>query len=135
MAIVRGILSVFAMVFDLLIAVFLLGVGLLGWLSGEEVHFEIIPLVEGDALLWTLVGAGALGIAAVLLAAARSTAGRILMLLWNVSLVSILVCAFTRPSYRFRGADDVWSLAGFSFLALLALASSWMSWRHSRAGS
>ena len=128
MFIVRGVLRLIAFAFNLVLGLFLLGVGFLGWCSGEDVLFEVIPLVEGDALIYTLVGSGLFALLATGLAI-RSRAGALLMLAWNALVVSILVCAFTRPSYTFAGMDHFTKGVYLFALSLLALWGGWMNFR------
>ncbi len=132
--IARAVLVVFAYLFNLLLAVFVLGVGILGSWTGEAVHFNLIPLLEGDALVNALWGGGTFGILALLLSIGRVTALRLPMLLWNIAVLSLLICAFTRSSYRFSGMDDFQRLAGLTALAILALWGSWSHFRHTASG-
>ena len=128
MFLVRAVLRLIAFAFNLVVSLFLFSVGFLGWSSGQDVYLEVIPLVEGDALIYTLLGGGVFGLLTTVLGR-RSRIGALLMLVWNGLLVSILVCAFTRPSYTFAGMDHFMnSLYLFAF-SLLALWGSWMNFR------
>ena len=127
--IVRTVLVVFAYIFDLIIALFILGVGFMGSLTGEEVHFKLIPVLEGPTLVNTMLGLGIFGLLALLLASRGGKLMRVPMILWNVVILSLLVCAFTRASYRFDGIDDFWNLVYITLLSILALAGSWMHLR------
>jgi hypothetical protein len=130
--IVRAVLVVFAYLFNLVIAVFVLGVGFMGWLTGEEVHFKLIPVLKGPALVNTLLGLGIFGLLALLLAWGGGKLMRLPLVLCSLVILSLLVCAFTRASYRFDGIDDFWNLVYITLLSILALAGSWMHLR--RAG-
>ena len=123
-----------AFAFNLIVGLFLLGLGFLGWSSGEEVRFELIPLAEGDALIYTLLVSGLFGLLATGLAL-RSRPGALLMLVWNALVVSILVCAFTRSSYTFAGMDHFLNGVYLFALSLLALWGGWMNFRAARSGA
>jgi len=127
--IARAVLIVFTFLFNLLLAVFVLGVGIAGSWTGEPVHFELIPVLKGNLLLYALWGLGAFGVLSLILALGRTKIVRLPMLLWNVAVLSLLVCAFTRSSYRFGGWDDFLNLVYLTGLAVLAL---WGSWSHLR---
>jgi hypothetical protein len=131
--IVSTILVVFTYLFDLVIAVFVLGVGFMGSLTGEEVHFKLIPALTGPPLVTAMLALGIFGVLALLLAWRGGKLTRVPMVLWNVVILSLLVCAFTRSSYRFDGVDDFWNLVYITLLSILALAGSWMHLR--RAGA
>ena len=132
--IARAVLMVFTFGFNLLLALFLLGIGILGSWTGEAVHFDLIPLLKDDALVYTLWAGGAFGILALLLSIARVTLLRLPMLLWNIAVLSLLICAFTRSSYRFSGMDDFQRLVALTVLAILALWGSWSHFRHTAGG-
>jgi hypothetical protein len=102
MRLLRGLLRAIAVLFNLALGVFLLGVGLIGWSSGEEVRMEVIPGLEGETVATALVIGSLLALAATLLSLTGNRFARLLMLLWNVLVVSLLVCAFFRSSYRFE---------------------------------
>lgn len=125
MGFVRGLLRLLAIIFNLLVGFFLFGVGFIGSLTGEELKFPLVPAVEGEALTWTLMGLGLFALAATVLSLARSKAARMLMLLWNLLVVSLLICALTRTSYRFDGPEDFRNGAIFFAVALLALWGAW----------
>ena len=131
--IARAVLIVFAYIFDLLVAAFVLGVGFIGYLTREPMHFELMPYFKGGRLLQVLLAFGALGILALLLAFGRTKILRLPMLLWNIGVLSLLVCAFTRPSYRFSGWDGFMDLVWFTVLAAVALGASWIHFRRTPA--
>ena len=131
MFLVRGVLRLIAFAFNLVLGLFLLSVGLLGWSSGQDVYLDVIPLVDGDALIYTLVGSGLFALLATGLAF-RSRAGALLMLAWNALVVSTLVCTVTRSSYTFAGMDHFTNGVYLFALSLLALSGSWMNFRAAR---
>ena len=58
MSLLRGLLRLLAFVFNIAAGFFLFAVGLVGSLAGEDVHFPLVPVSEGETLKWTLIGLG-----------------------------------------------------------------------------
>lgn len=130
MRLLRGLLRAIAVLFNLALGVFLLGVGLIGWSSGEEVRMGVIPGLEGETVATALVIGSLLALAATLLSLTGNSFARALMLLWNVLVVGLLVSAFFRSSYRFEGEEHFYNglkLFGVAFLAMIG------AWWHLRA--
>lgn len=132
MRLLRGLLRAIAVLFNLALGVFLLGVGLIGWSSGEEVRMEVIPGLEGETVATALVIGSLLALAATLLSLTGNRFARILMLLWNVLVVGLLVCAFFRPSYRFEGEEHFYNGLKFFGAAFLAMLGAWWHLRARR---
>lgn len=131
MRLLRGLFRAIAVLFNLALGVFLLGVGLIGWSSGEAIHMEVIPGLEGETVATALVIGALLALAATLLSLTGNRFARLLMLLWNVSVVGLLVGAFFRSDYRFSGEEHFYNglkLFGVAFFAMLG------AWWHFRAG-
>ena len=125
MKFVRFVLRLFATVFNLVVAIFLLGVGLIGWIEGHDVNFDLVPGVEPENMALTLIGLGLFALLAAALSLKRSKQARMLMLLWNLLVSSLLVCAFARPSYRFDGMEHLQQGIIFFLISLVALYGSW----------
>ncbi len=132
MRFVHGIFRLITVVFTLVLSVFLLGVGLFGMSDPEAFRFDVVPLLTGDSLALALVATGLLGLAALILLLRFKHMAAWLLVLWNVVVVSILICAFTRSSYRFDGMDDFMNGVYFSVVALVSLLGSWFQVRASR---
>ncbi len=131
MSMLRGLLRLLAFVFNIAAGFFLFGVGFLGSLAGEDIHFPLVPAVEGEALKWTLMGLGLFALVAVVLALLPAKPLRLLMVLWNLLVVALLICAATRTDYRFNGPDQLRDGAILLAVALLAL---WGAWVQMKAG-
>jgi hypothetical protein len=125
MSILRGLLRLLAFVFNIAAGLFLSGVGLIGSLTGEDVHFPLIPSVTGETLKWTLIGLGLFALGSTVLALIRSKAARFLMVLWNLLVVGLMICAVTRSSYRFAGMEHFRLGAIVFAVGLLALWGAW----------
>ena len=125
MKFVRFVLRLFAIVFNLLVALFLLGVGFIGWIEGHDVNFDLVPGVEPENMALTLIGLGLFALLAAVLSLKRSKQARMLMLLWNLLVSSLLVCAFARPSYRFDGMEHLQQGIILFLVSLVALYGSW----------
>ena len=125
MKFIRWLLRLFAIVFNLGVALFLLGVGFIGWMEGHDVNFDLVPGVEPENMALTLVGLALFALLAVALSRKRSKLARMLMFLWNLLVSSLLVCAFTRPSYRFDGMEHLQQGMILFLISLIALYGSW----------
>ena len=125
MKFIRWLLRLFAIVFNLGVALFLLGVGFIGWLEGHDVNFDLVPGVEPENMALTLIGLALFALLAVALSRKRSKLARMLMFLWNLLVSSLLVCAFTRPSYRFDGMEHLHQGMILFLISLIALYGSW----------
>lgn len=115
------LLLVFAWVFELLLSLFLLGVGIIAWDSEKaDLNLAMLPW-EGATLKRMLPILGAVGIACVLLAASRL---RWILPLWCLFVLILIVRGFFLSSYSFAGANQfqfaIWLTAG----ALLAFLGS-----------
>lgn len=130
MYLVRGFFRLLAVAFTLAVSLFLLGTGLLALGNADTLRFDVVPLLTGEALARFLTGMGILGLAALVLLFRLRSLASWLLLLWNLAVVSILLCAVTRPSYQFDGMDH---FVNGVYLFLLALAALWGSWFQIRA--
>lgn len=130
---VSFLLRLFALAFNLALAVFLFGVGFIGSLQGEQIHFELVPGIDPEYMSLTLMGLGVFGLFSILLAWVRSKLARLPMLLWNLLVCSLLICAFARPSYRFDGIEHLQQGAILFVLSLFALVGSWLVLRAARS--
>lgn len=125
MSILRGLLRLLAFVFNIATGLFLFGVGFIGSLAGEDVQFPLVPVVEGETLKWTLMGLGVFALASTVLALLPVKPLRLLMVLWNLLVVGLLICAVTRSSYRFDGMEHFRQGAIVFAISLLALWGAW----------
>lgn len=125
MASLRGalgwLLLVFAWVFELLLSLFLLGVGIIAWISGAtDLNLGMLPW-EGATLRRVLPILGIVGLACVLLAGSRL---RWIFPVWCLFVLTMMIRAFILSSYSFADANQfqfaVWLTAG----ALLAFLGS-----------
>ena len=132
MKFVRFVLRLFAIVFNLGVALFLLGVGFIGWIEGHDVNFDLVPGVEPANMALTLIGLALFALLALALSLKRSKLARMLMLLWNLLVSSLLVCAFVRPSYKFDGMEHLHQGMILFLISLIALWGSWTAMRQVR---
>lgn len=132
MRLLRGLLRAFAVLFNLALGVFLLGVGLIGWSSGEEIRLEVIPGIEGETVATALVICALLALAATVFSLTGNRFARLIMLLWNVLVVVVLASAFFRASYRFSGEEHFYDGLKFFAIAFVAMIGAWMHLRGRR---
>jgi len=133
MKFVRSCLRLISYLFGLAAALFLLGVGVLGLSTGDEIRFDLVPGVAPESMPMTLIGLSvSWWVALKFRMFGMRKIGNLLFLFWNVLVASLLLCALVRPSYSFVNTEhfcDVTTLFGVS---LLALAGSWSSMRTAR---
>jgi hypothetical protein len=129
------VLWLFSFLFHFALAMFLVIVGFFGLATGEEVRFELILGVEGESLIYTMIAAGTIALLLSLFAWLRSAFPGALFVLWNLLVVSLVLCAVARSSYRFSGMTGFQSMLGLLGLAVLALWGSWSHWRWARRGN
>ncbi len=133
MKFVRWILRLIAIVFNLAVALFLLGVGFIGWVEGQDVHFDLVPGVEPENMALALIGLGVFGLLSIALSRTRSKSARMLMLLWNLLVSGLLVYAFCGPSYKFDGMEHLHHGLILFLISLIALWGSWMTVKRASA--
>jgi hypothetical protein len=124
MAAIRWLLRAVAFVFNLGLALFLLAlVALSGWQHNIQFPGAVF---EGEKLTYAVLGAGAYALLAVLLAARKSRAARLPMLLWNILIPLDLIAAPFRSGFSFESRDHL--ITGMCLLAaaLAALKGSWL---------
>jgi hypothetical protein len=129
------LLGYFSIVVHLLLGLFCLGLGLVGWLSGhDEMDITLLP-VDPGMVATVLVCSGMVALAAVLMALRRSSGPRSLLVLWSFSVVAILIAAFFRSSHSFDGMEGLEMYGVFLGVAVLSLLGSWLRFRQPRRRS
>ena len=132
MSILGRLLGYVSLLVNLALALALLVAGMIGALSGEAMKVDVIP-ASPESMPQVLIYSGLGGLLAVVLALRAGRVSRTLLVLWSLLATSILVCAITRPSYRFDGEEHfrlfLWVLLG----SLLLLAGSVYRWKRGGA--
>ncbi len=120
-----------AIVVNLLLALFLLGIGVLASLDGTGADIDILP-IEPESTPIALVVAGVLGIVSVALAFKGSRLHRCFLLVWCLVVTLVLLAAGFRPGYRFDGEDHfragIWIFLG----SLVLLFGAFLHWKKAR---
>jgi hypothetical protein len=115
------VLRVFAYLFELVLSFFLIGLGIVAWVSGSNSLSFGMQFWEGVTLKWIILIAGIVGLASLLLAGSRL---RWIFPVWSFLVLVMMVRGFFLSSYSFAGANQfqfaVWLTAG----ALLAFLGS-----------
>ena len=106
------LLTVFACLFELLLSLFLLGVGIVAWVSDSNI------LAFGKPIILT---AGIVGLASVLLAGSRL---RWIFPLWCLFVLAMLVRGFFLSSYSFGSKSEFQFVVGLTIGALIAFLGS-----------
>jgi len=104
LALVRKILSLYALLFHALFALFLAALAVVALVSdAESFWFEILPW-SGKTLARWLLGLGAAGVLLVTLAAKGRLRG--LFFLWSLIVLALVVRGFFFSSYAFTPGTD-----------------------------
>jgi hypothetical protein len=115
------VLRVFAYLFELVLSFFLIGLGIVAWVSGSNSLSFGMQFWEGVTLKWIILIAGIVGLASLLLAGSRL---RWIFPVWSFLVLMMMARGFFLSSYSFAGANQfqfaVWLTAG----ALLAFLGS-----------
>ena len=115
------VLRVFAYLFELVLSFFLIGLGIVAWVSGSNSLSFGMQFWEGVTLKWIILIAGIVGLASLLVAGSR---WRWIFPVWSFLVLVMMVRGFFLSSYSFAGANQfqfaVWLTAG----ALLAFLGS-----------
>lgn len=116
MKVVSFLIRIYSLLFHLLVALFLLGLGLVGYLSGgSELQLEMTPW-SGSQLVGALLALGLGGLLFVVLAFKGVL--RFLFMIWALVVLYLLVDGyFLNTTYRFSGEDE------FRFAIYLALGA------------
>jgi hypothetical protein len=116
-------MRLFSFLFHFLISLFLLAVGLLAWMSGNEsVVLNMLPW-KGATLNYILFFGGLVGVLLTLMAVRRVVPA--LFVLWNLVVLVMLVRGYFFSSYNFGfGGGSIGFALSLVVGALIALAGS-----------
>jgi len=131
LALVRNVLSLYALVFHALFALFLAALAVVALASGaESFWFEILPW-SGKTLAYWLLGLAAAGVLLVTLAAKGKLRG--LFFLWSLAVLALIARGFFFSSYAFTpGTDQLRNALLIVAGALLAAAGARLGARKKR---
>jgi hypothetical protein len=115
------LLRVFAYLYQLVLSLFLIALGIVAWSSGHtDLNLALLPW-EGAALTRIIPVLGIVGLACLLLAGSRL---RWFFPLWCLLVLILMIRGFFLSSYSFAGTNEfqfaVWLTAG----ALIAFVGS-----------
>ena len=124
------LMRLFSYVYHLVLCLFLLGLGIVGWMS-QSASFSAPWLAwEGDHVK-LLLGAGSIGLLSVILAVTGKF--RLLFVLWALVVVIMMFRGFFSGPYVYEGVEEfkttLWMFAG----ALVAFLASLTGRRKSHA--
>ena len=115
------LLRVYAYAFHLVLALFLIGIGVMALTGGTTLTLGMLPW-EGVVLTRMVVALGALGILCVALAV--TGAARWLFPLWTLFVLIMMLRGFFLSSYSFSGAGGFKSAVWITVGAFVAFAGS-----------
>ena len=114
------VLRLFAYFFELALSLFLIGLGLVVQAIGVDVHLGMFSW-HGAGLAWTLMIAGIIGLASVLLAGSTL---RWIFPLWSLFVLIMIIRGFFLSSYSFSGANQFQFAVSLAAGALIAFLGS-----------
>ena len=112
----------YSYLFHGLLALFMLGISAVALASGTALHLDMLPW-SGSTGTYVLLGAGAFGILALLLALKRAL--RFLFFLWSLAVFVMLVKGFFLGPYHFDGPAGLKAAGLLTLGALLAILGAW----------
>jgi hypothetical protein len=115
------LLRVFAYLFELALSLFLIGLGIVAWVSGSNSLALGKYFWESPALGWIILISGIAGLGSVLLAGSRL---RWLFPVWSLFALVMMVRGFFLSSYSFGSANEFQLAIWFTIGALLAFLGS-----------
>ena len=126
--IVKRFLAFLVVPATLLLGLYCLGLGVLGWIDGGDMNLPLVP-VAPESLATALALAGAFAILAAFLSVRPGRWFRLPLLIWWVVMVVVLVSTVFRASYRFNGLADLESHGWLLLGALVLLCGAWRRFR------
>lgn len=121
----RFLLHVYAYLFHLVLALFVLGMALVAWLARSSTFsLGVIPWYSGASLVRFLVITSVVGLLAVVLAA--SGRFRLLFALWTLFVLGMVVWGFFIGPYSYAGFDE-FQTALWLFAAAVVAAAGGLS--------
>jgi hypothetical protein len=124
------LMRLFSYLYHLVLCLFLLGLGIVGWMSRPASFSAPWLAWEGDHVK-LLLGAGIAGLISLILAVTGRF--RALFVLWTIVVVIMMFRGFFSGPYTYSGMEEfkttLWMFAG----AVVAFLASLTGWRESRA--
>ena len=131
----KSIAGMFAALVHFALSLFCLGLGLLGWTEGGDMHVPLLP-VDMEHAAVALAVVGALGVCTSVLAISRPGGRNVFLVLWSLGVTWVLVSAIFRSSYTFEDLNGFAAHVAAAGAALVLLVASWWRFRdsaHSRS--
>jgi hypothetical protein len=111
----------FGFVFHLVLALFLLALGVMSLISGHDLRLDMLPWKEGP-LTWWVLGGALVGLLAVILAYTRKV--RFLYPVWALIVAVLMIRGFFLSPYIFNGRNDFLYTVGLTLVAILVFVAS-----------
>ena len=126
MAALRAFMRVFSYLFHGLLTLFLLGISVVAWSSGQPLQLGMLPW-QGRTLTYWLLCASVVGLASVILAIFRKW--QALFFLWSLAVLAIMAQGFFLSHYYFAGRAEFHGALYLTAGALVAAFGAWFQLR------
>ncbi|MCZ2156992.1 MAG: hypothetical protein LC114_24365 [Bryobacterales bacterium] len=119
MKVISFLVRIYSLLFQLLLALLMLGLSIVGYASaGSSLKLGMLPWT-GSALVGWLAALGLIGLLLVILALKGTL--RFLYMIWTVVVAYLLINGYFLTNYRFSGEGEFRFAIYFALAALLSL--------------
>lgn len=119
-------MRIYSYLFHLLLALFLLGIGFVGLISGGNLKMGFLPW-EGTTLTYLLLILSLFGILTIVLAFKRIVP--IMFFVWSLVVLGLMLKGFIFSSYGFADPGAFFNAICLIAAAMLACVGAWFAFR------
>lgn len=120
-----ALLRIFSYLYELILALFLLGIAVLG-IQSHNLNLGMLPW-KGHTLVHWLLGGATLGLLSILLAWIGKL--RLLFLLYSLAVFGLMFRGYFLGAYVFSGKDEFRMAALLTLGAMMAILGAWSAFR------
>jgi hypothetical protein len=122
-AALKALIRYFSYVFHGLLALSLLAISGLAWMTGENLHLGMLPWT-GATLTYIVFFASLFGLISVALSIRRSW--RVLFFLWSLAVLVLLVKGYVFTGYHLSPGEPL-KAAGLTLASAIAVIGAWLA--------
>ena len=126
MAALKALVRYFSYLFHGLLALSLLAISGLAWMTGENLHLGMLPWT-GASLTYVVFFASLFGLISAALAIRGSW--RVLFFLWSLAVVVLLVKGYVFTGYHFSPGEPL-KAASLTLASAIAVIGAWLAMWH-----